>query len=154
MAGTIWQIVMQPRFKKFILSWVINTLAVLVAVNIVPGVQFEGHSLLTPFVTSLVLGILNAFIRPIMMLLALPLLIFTLGLFTLVINALLLKLVSVLIPYFVVKDFWSAFLGALVISIVSVALNTLTGTGRSRVTFRRRRRPPDSDRGDGPVIDV
>jgi hypothetical protein len=60
----------------------------------------------------------------------------------------------VLIPYFVVKDFWSAFLGALVISIVSVALNTLTGTGRSRVTFRRRRRPPDSDRGDGPVIDV
>jgi putative membrane protein len=111
--------------------------------------------LLTPFVTSLVLGILNAFIRPVMMLLALPLLIFTLGLFTLVINALLLKLVGVLLsPYFVVKDFWSAFLGALIISIVSLTLNLLTGGGTSRVTFRRRSRPPDSDRGDGPVIDV
>jgi putative membrane protein len=146
---------MQPRLKRFITSWLINTLAVLVAVYVVPGVQFENHNFWTPFVTSLVLGILNAFIRPIMMLLALPLLIFTLGLFMLVINALLLKLVGVLLdPYFVVKDFWSAFLGALVISLVSLALNALTGSGKMRFSFHRHRRPPDAGNGGGPVIDV
>ena len=74
--------------KKFLQSWAINTLAVLVAVYMVPGIHFKDDSLWTPFVTSLVLGILNAFIRPVLMFLALPLLIFTLGLFTLVINAL------------------------------------------------------------------
>ena len=61
--------------RKFIQSWAINTLAVLVAVYVVPGIRFKDDSLWTPFVTSLVLGILNAFIRPILMLLALPLLI-------------------------------------------------------------------------------
>lgn len=148
---------MKPGFKKFIQSWIINTLAVLVAVYIVPGLRFNNSSLLTPFITSLVLGIFNAFIRPIVMLMALPLLIFTLGLFTLVINALLLYLVGLLLnPYFQVASFGSAFLGALIISIVSVALNILTGTGGARVTFRRQQRPPDSDRHDdgGPVIDV
>ena len=90
------------------------------------------------------------------MLLALPLLIFTLGLFTLVINALLLYLVGLMLrPHFIVETFWSAFLGSLIISIVSVALNLLTGSGNTRVTFRHPRRPPDSDReGGGPVIDI
>jgi putative membrane protein len=148
---------MQPKLKRFIQSWAINTLAVMVAVNVVPGIKFQDKSLLTPFITSLVLGILNAFLRPIIMLLALPLLIFTLGLFLLVINALLLYFVGILLhPYFYVDDFGSAFWGALVISIVSIALNTLTGAGGARVEFRRGRRPPKPDDGDGggPVIDV
>ena len=148
---------MKPEFKKFIQRWLITTLAVLVAVHIVPGIHFKEHGLWwTPFVTALVLGILNAFIRPIMMLLALPLLIFTLGLFTLVINALLLYFVGwMLYPNFVVETFWSAFLGSLIISVVSVALNILTGAGNARVTFRHRQRPPGSDPdGGGPVIDV
>ena len=134
----------------------INTLAVLAAVYIVPGIRFRDDSLWTPFVTSLVLGILNAFIRPILMFLTLPLLIFTLGLFTLVINALLLFFVSLLLGrYFVVDNFGAAFLGALVISIVSLVLNFITATNRARVRVERRRRPPDSDRGgNGPVIDV
>ena len=120
--------------KKFLQSWLINTLAVLVAVYIVPGIRFKDDSLWTPFVTSLVLGILNAFIRPILMLLALPLLIVTLGLFTLVINALLLLFVSFLLGrYFVVDSFGAAFLGALVISIVSLVLNFVTGTNQSRI---------------------
>ena len=121
----------------------------------VPGIRFKDDSLWTPFVTSLVLGILNAFIRPVLMVLALPLLIFTLGLFTLVINALLLYFVSFLLGrYFEVDSFWAAFLGALIISIVSMLLNLLTGGSRARVRFERRRRPPDSDGGSGPVIDV
>ena len=141
--------------KKFIKSWAINTLAVLVAVYMVPGIHFKDDSLWTPFVTSLVLGILNAFIRPILMLLALPLLIFTLGLFTLVINALLLYFVSFLLGnHFAVDSFGAAFLGALVISIVSLLLNLLTGGSRAQVHFQHRRRPPDSEGGGGPVIDI
>ncbi|MCU0785202.1 MAG: phage holin family protein [Verrucomicrobia bacterium] len=148
---------MQPRPKRFIQRWLITTLAVLVAVHIVPGIRLAENSLWMPFVTALILGILNAFIRPIMMFMALPLLIVTLGLFTLVINALLLYLVGwMLKPSFVVEDFWSAFLGSLIISVVSVALNILTGAGDARVAFRRGRRPPDSNpkNGNGPVIDV
>jgi putative membrane protein len=141
--------------KKFIKSWAINTLAVLVAVYMVPGIHFKDDSLWTPFVTSLVLGILNAFIRPILMLLALPLLIFTLGLFTLVINALLLYFVSFLLGnHFAVDSFGAAFLGALVISIVSLLLNLITGGSRARVSFKHQRRPPDSEGGSGPVIDI
>jgi len=142
--------------KKFLQSWMINTLAVLVAVYVVPGIRFKDESLWTPFVTSLVLGILNAFIRPILMLVALPLLIVTLGLFILVINALLLSFVSVLLGrHFIVDNFEAAFLGALVISIVSLVLNFLTGINRTRIRVERRRQPPDSDRGgSGPVIDV
>jgi putative membrane protein len=142
--------------KKFIQSWAINTLAVLVAVYVVPGIRFKDESLWTPFVTSLVLGILNAFIRPILMLCALPLLIFTLGLFRLVINALLLYFVSFLLGrFFEVDTFWAAFLGALVISIVSVLLNFVIGGRGSRVRVERRRPPPDpGPGGGGPVIDV
>jgi putative membrane protein len=147
---------MPPKFKKFLLSWIVNTFAVLVAVYIVPGLRFKDSSFWTPFVTSLVLGILNAFIRPIMDFLALPLLFLTLGLFRLVINAILLYLVSLLLGnYFEVRNFWSAFLGALVISLISLILNTMTGTGNSRLVIQRRRRPPGSDDdGGGPVIDV
>ena len=140
--------------KKFIQSWVINTLAVLVAVYIVPGVHYQKP--LDLFVASLVLGILNALLRPIILVLALPLVLVTLGLFLLVINALLLYLVgSLLRPHFYTDDFWSACWGALVISIVSLVLNTITGTGSSRLRFERRNRPPDSGPGgSGPVIDV
>jgi putative membrane protein len=150
---------MQLDSKKllhFLQSWVINTLAVWVAVYIVPGIHLDKNSgLLAPFIASLVLGILNAFIRPILMFFALPLLIFTLGLFTLVINALLLYFVGVLLaPYFQVDTFGSAFFGAIIISIVSVTLNILTGTGGSRITIHRHRPPPKSDDNDGPVIDV
>jgi putative membrane protein len=143
-------------WKRFIQSWLINTLAVLVAVNVLKGIQFTDKSLLTPFLTSLVLGILNAFIRPIMMLMALPLLIFTLGLFTLVINALLLMLVAAILPQFEVDSFWWALLGSLLISIISLALNTLTGVSRARITVQRQHRPPGGNDpgGSGPVIDV
>ena len=142
--------------RKFLQSWAIDTLAVLVAVYLVPGIRFKDNSVLTPLMTSLVLGILNAFIRPILTLWALPLLILTLGLFRLLINALLLYFVSVLLgQYFEIDSFGAAIVGALVISVVSLLLNLLTGASRSRVHFVNRRRPADSDRGgDGPVIDI
>jgi len=149
---------MQPgtiRLLRFLQSWVINTFAVLVAAIVLQGhIAYKSPADL--IVASLLLGILNAFVRPILMLLALPLLIFTLGLFTLVINALLLSLVSFFLkPDFQVDGFRYAFLGALIISIVSIALNVMTGG--ARVNVRRRRSPPpknSNDDDDKPVIDV
>jgi len=140
--------------RRFIQSWLINTLAVLVAGYIVPGIHYEKPQDL--FIASLVLGILNAVIRPFLMLLTFPLLLFTLGLFRFVINGLLLYLVgSILQPHFKVDGFWDAFWGALIISIVSSVLHVLTGTSRSKVSFQHHRRPPDSGPGgQGPVIDV
>ena len=141
------------RLKRFIQSWVINTFAVLVAVTLLPGIHYERTVDL--FLASLLLGILNAFLRPLLLFLALPLLIFTLGLFTFVINALLLYFVGWILPGFHVRGFWWAFGGALIISFVSLVLNSLTGTGNSRMQFRRGRQPPDDDRGGGgPVIDI
>ncbi|HZF00476.1 MAG TPA: phage holin family protein [Methylomirabilota bacterium] len=143
----------QKRFLRFLQSWLINTLAVLVAVALLHGhITYQNWSDL--FIASLLLGILNAFVRPVLMLLALPLLIFTLGLFTLVINALLLYFVGTLMaPHFQVDSFGFAFLGALIISVVSIALNVMTGN--ARVTIQRRPPPPKkSDDDDKPVIDV
>jgi putative membrane protein len=107
-------------------------------------------------IASFLLGILNAFVRPILMLIALPLLIFTLGLFTFVINALLLYFLSVLLPFFHVDSFGYAFLGALIISIISAVLNVVTGNARVSVQRRGPPNPPRGSGGDGngPVIDV
>ncbi|MGH7952538.1 MAG: phage holin family protein [Limisphaerales bacterium] len=151
---------MQPGTKKilrFFGNWAINTFAVMVAVMILRGhISYENKPM-NLIIASLLLGILNAFVRPILMLLALPLLIFTLGLFTLVINALLLCCIDWLMgSHFHIDSFGFAFLGALIISIVSVALNVLTGNARARITIQRR--PPPSkksdDDDDKPVIDV
>lgn len=137
--------------RRFLQSWLINTLAVLLAVYIVPGIHYRGWVDLC--VASLLLGILNAVIRPFLMFFALPLLIVTLGLFMFFINACLLYFVGLILrPEFSVDSFWSAFCGGLVISFVSLVLNMLTGTGNTRVRIERHRsRPPG---GDGPVIDV
>lgn len=145
---------MAPGLKRFIQSWFINTLAVLVAAYLIKGIHYQKP--LDLVVASLLLGIFNAVLRPVLMLLALPLLIITLGLFTLVINALLLYFVgSLLQPHFYVEGFWAAFWGALIISFVSLILNSLTRTGDTRLHFAARRRPPGSDEdGSGPVIDV
>ena len=147
---------MQPGTQKtlhFLGNWAINTLTVAVAVVILRNHISYGNNVGNLLMVSLVLGILNAFVRPILMLFALPLLIFTLGLFRFVINALLLCLISLLLPFFHVDSFGYAFLGSLIISVVSVVLNILTGGGRVTV---HRRPPPShkSDDGNGPVIDV
>lgn len=143
---------MSPAVKKFIQSWLINTLAVLVATHIVGGITYD--SITGLLVATLVLGILNTFIRPVLMILSLPLLVFTLGLFTLVINAVLLYFVGHLVRDFHVDSFWAAFWGALVISLVSLVLNSITGAGNSRITVRRGKSSSSDRDGGGPVIDV
>ncbi|MGH9367320.1 MAG: phage holin family protein [Thermoanaerobaculia bacterium] len=113
---------------RFLFRLVISAFALWVAVQIVPGVSYEGEWVKLVLV-ALVLGLLNALVRPLLMLLSCPMLILTLGLFTLVINALVLWLTSALSGKlglgFHVAGFWAAFLGALVVSIVSVLLSVL-----------------------------
>ena len=147
------------RWQTFLQRWVINTVAVLVAVYVVGRERIDYTTPVSLFIASLLLGILNSFLRPILILLTLPLFLLTLGLFTLVINASLLYLVGwVMRPEFEVKTFAGAFWGALIVSLVSLALNSLTGTGDSRVTVkssRGRNEPPrDPPAGGGPIIDV
>jgi putative membrane protein len=111
---------------RFLIRLLINAAALWVAVQLVPGIRFDGHwSLL--LAVALVFGVLNAVVRPVLKLLTLPLLILTLGLFTFVINALMLRLTSwvsgLLDLGFHVEGFWAAFLGALVVSVVSLMLS-------------------------------
>lgn len=134
-------------------------MAVVVAASIVPGIDYSGwHSLV---VASLLLGVLNALLRPLLLILSLPLVVFSLGLFILVINALLLYFVGTLVKGFDVTGFWPAFFGGLLISLVTLALNTATGSGERRIDLhvpprRRGRHDPPSGPppGQGPVIDV
>lgn len=117
----------------FILRWAITTIAVLAAAHLHLGISYETWGALIG--ASLLLGIINAFVRPTLMLLSAPFIIVTLGIFIFVINALLLMFVSKLVPGFVVNGFWSAFFGAIIISFVSWALSSFFrgSDGRIRV---------------------
>jgi Predicted membrane protein len=108
------------------LRLVINFLALLVVINVISGINSSGWVVL--IVTAIVIGVLNAVIKPFLIILTLPINILTLGIFTLFINAFLFYLASVIVKGFYVEDFWSAFFGALVFSIVSVVLSAMTGS--------------------------
>jgi putative membrane protein len=152
---------MQPAFRekmvRFLQGWLINTLGVCVAA-LLPGIHAENWQAMV--LAALLLGLLNGFVRPFLVLVALPLLVFTLGLFMLVINAALLAFVGngKIVHGFVVDSFGWAIVGSLIISTVSIVLNVASGSGKSRVRvgrFGRRQQGPDRrDDGGGPVIDV
>ncbi|HBR22066.1 MAG TPA: hypothetical protein DD713_05790 [Nitrospiraceae bacterium] len=118
--------------NKLFITWLINTIAIMLAIKFVPGITFSGEwwGIL---LTGIVFGIVNTFIRPIFKLFALPLIIFSLGLFTFVINAAMLGITSWVSERmnlgFHVEGFKSAFIGAFLISIVSLALSCLVNGG-------------------------
>ena len=97
---------MSPAVKEFLQRWLVTTLGVLAAANIINGVRAD--DIVSLLGASLLLGVFNAVLRPVLMFLSLPLLILTLGLFTLVINAVLLYFVSDLVKGFHVVDFCTA----------------------------------------------
>lgn len=111
---------------RFLLRWAINAAGVYAAIWIVPGIEFFGEWTGVLWI-ALIFGLLNALVRPLLKLLTCPLIVLTLGLFTLVINTLMLMLTSAISQSigiaFVVDGFWPALLGSLVISLVSVALS-------------------------------
>jgi putative membrane protein len=112
---------------KFILRWIINAIAIFLAIKFVPGIHLD--SLLSIIWLALIFGLVNAFLRPLLKLLTCPLIILTLGLFTLLINAFLFWLTGQIGHLFGIllafDGFWPIFLGALVISIVSIVLSLI-----------------------------
>jgi putative membrane protein len=121
---------------RFLLRLLINAAALWVATKIVPGVTYTGEGV-GFLLVALVFGVLNALLRPLLALLSCPLLILTLGLFTFVINAVILLLTSSLSGSlgigFHVDGFWAAFLGALVVSVVSIVLSVFLHDRREEV---------------------
>src|SRR4029077_17059866 len=117
--------------RHFVFRWMVTTFAVFVAAPIV-GINYSERAgcLLG---ASLLLGIVNAFIRPVLLLLSLPLILVTMGVFILIVNALLLEFVGAIVPCFQVPGFWSAFFGAIIISIVSWLLSAFFRGSDGRV---------------------
>ena len=113
----------------------INTLALLIVDAMFQKISFDNNH--TMIASAVLLALVNTYLRPLVVLLTLPINILTLGLFTLIINAAMLKLVSWLIPAFHVEGFWTAVGGALVISIVSFLLNWFLRPDRVDVRIDR-----------------
>jgi putative membrane protein len=126
---------------QFIVRLLINAAALWAAIRFVPGIAFEGDWPLL-FAVALVFGVLNAVIRPVLFVLTLPFLILTLGLFTFVLNALMLWLTSAASDLFGLRfhvdGFGAAFLGALIVTVVSFALSMLVGQPRRERRYRTR----------------
>jgi putative membrane protein len=113
----------------------INALALVVVAQIFPHIHYDSTQAL--IAAAIVLALVNTYVRPLVILLTLPLNVLTLGLFTLVINGLMLELVSWLIPAFHVVGFWTAVGGALVISLVSFLLSWFLNPGVVQVRVYR-----------------
>ncbi|MEP7167478.1 MAG: phage holin family protein [Candidatus Woesebacteria bacterium] len=109
---------------EMLLNLLVQGIAVFLTAYILPGVFMEGFG--TALLVAIVLGIVNAIIRPILLLFTLPLNILTLGLFTFIINALMIELVDALIAGFSVGGFVNALLFSLVLSVISAVLHSLT----------------------------
>jgi putative membrane protein len=113
---------------RLILKWVLNSFALYFVMKLIPGIQIDRFQDL--LVAALVIGLLNAFLRPVIILLTLPVTMMTLGLFTLVINGLMFYLAAYLVAGFHVTGFGAAFLAALIFSLFSFALNMVFGTNK------------------------
>jgi putative membrane protein len=120
----------------FIVRIIVYTLALVLAAHVVPGIRLDG--LVSAVGAGLLLGLVNAIVRPILVVLTFPITLLTLGLFLLVLNAFCLWLVSILVSGFQVTGFWPAFWGALLVSVVSWILTALVSDrGRVEVIDRR-----------------
>lgn len=110
---------------QLLISWIILSFAVYIAAYILPGVSVPG--IFPTIVTAMFIGIVNTFLRPVLLILTLPVNILTLGLFTFVINALLILLVSVIVPDFKVDSFWWAMAFSIILSLVNGFLSAVFG---------------------------
>ena len=115
--------------KEFLIRWLVTTVAVAVAVKLT-GMQAEGWVALVA--VALLLGIMNASVRPILMVLSIPFILVTLGFFILILNALMLWLSGGLVPGFAVNGFGNAFFGSIIISIVSWLFSAFFKDGDGR----------------------
>ncbi len=126
----------------FLIRVLVNALAIWLATEIVPGI--ETRSATTVAVAAVVLGLVNAVVRPVLLILTLPLTLVTLGLFLFVLNALCFWLTSAVVPGFEVRGFWSAFGAALIVSALSWVVNGFV-SDRGRVAIITARDQPPRD---------
>ena len=108
---------------RILLVWLLNTLALIAVAYLMPSITIADFK--SALIAALILGLVNAFIRPVLILLTLPVTVLTLGLFILVINGLLFWFVGSVVKGFIVEGFWSGVIGAILFSVVSWALSAL-----------------------------
>ncbi|RME70324.1 MAG: phage holin family protein [Verrucomicrobia bacterium] len=132
-----------------LVRWAITALGVFLAAELIPGIEYADNKAL--LIVAVLLGLFNAFLRPLLIFLALPFVILTLGIGILFINALLLMLAAKLVDGFIVAGFLPAFFGALLIGLINVLLGGVAGDS-VRVVRYRRRKPRQDARDD--VIDI
>lgn len=109
----------------FLLTWLLTTIALLLTAQIVPG--FEVKNFVAAAIAAVVLGLVNAIVRPILVILTLPITLLTLGLFLLVINAFTIWLAGSITPGFIVTGFMPALLGSIVLAVISTLLHWVFG---------------------------
>ena len=131
----------------FLIRLLANTLAILAAAYIVPGIEVSGG--LALLAAAFVLGLINAVVRPILLFLTLPFTLVTLGLFIFLLNAFCLWLTSLLVKGFEVHGFWTAVIGAMIVSVVSWLVTVLMSDRGNVVVITRRERSAAGD-----VIDI
>jgi putative membrane protein len=126
--------------RGLLIRWVLNAFALWLVDQFVGGIHIEGVGSL--FFAALVLGLLNAILRPLLLIVTLPINLLTLGLFTLIINGAMLQLAAAVVRGFTVDGFWSAVLGALLLSFISFAINLFVAdSGRIEYVYIERRGP-------------
>jgi putative membrane protein len=108
---------------SLLLHWLVSSLSLIVVAYLLPGIRLEGIG--AALIAPIVIGLINATVGFVLKILTLPLTLLTLGLFWLVINALMLQFAAYLVPGFFVAGFWWAFAGAILLSIVSMILRSL-----------------------------
>jgi len=120
---SLWNISKGAMMANFVVRLAINALAIFIVVHIVKGIEVSSTA--TVLVVALVLGLINAFVKPLIILVTLPINVLTLGVLTLFINGALFYLVSKIVKGFVITGFWPAFWGYILFSIISLLLSSL-----------------------------
>ena len=124
---------------RLLLIWTLNSLALIAVANFVPGIHVDGF--MAAFIAAFVLGLVNTLIRPIFLVLTLPVTLLTLGLFIFVVNGLMFWFAGSILRGFVVDSFWSGVLGAVLYSIFSWALSSAA----AQLLVRKHEQPKDTD---------
>lgn len=125
---------MMQNLMPFLVQWAITALSLWVASRLFKGLSFESTGALIG--SALLLGLANALVKPLLIVLTLPLTLLTFGLFLLVINALMILLVAALVRGFKVSGFWTAFFASIFISILSIAVGSLVDSGTPETTIQ------------------
>jgi putative membrane protein len=126
--------------RRVVLQWLITTLAVFAAMYLVPGITFDGPGWQLGII-AMIFSVINQLLKPILLLMTCPMVVLTLGLFTVVINAILLLITAYFADFlginFAIDTFTTAIFGALVVSFTTLVLNLLSGEGNVRVHMQR-----------------